>query len=66
MLKTISYSISIPFRHRLINSGFGALCFDKLCDLQVAAHLFQAGANIVKLGIQKSRGSSPDRYLGMY
>jgi len=33
---------------------------------QVAAHLFQAGANIVKLGIQKSRGTSPDRYLGMY
>jgi hypothetical protein len=33
---------------------------------QVAAHLFQAGANIVKLGIQKTRGSSPDRYLGIY
>ena len=34
--------------------------------LQVAAHLFQAGANIVKLGIQKTRGSSPDKYLGLY
>jgi len=33
---------------------------------QVAAHLFQAGANIVKLGIQKSSGSSPERYLGLY
>jgi len=33
---------------------------------QVAAHLFQAGANIVKLGIQKTRGSSPDKYLGVY
>ena len=33
---------------------------------QVAAHLFQAGANIVKLGIQKTRGSSPDKYLGLY
>lgn len=33
---------------------------------QVAAHLFQAGANIVKLGIQKTRGDSPDRYLGVY
>ena len=34
--------------------------------MQVAAHLFQAGANIVKLGIQKTRGSSPDKYLGVY
>jgi C-terminal processing protease CtpA/Prc len=33
---------------------------------QVAAHLFQAGANIVKLGIQKSRGTSPEKYLGLY
>merc|ERR1711962_247585 len=33
---------------------------------QVAAHLFQAGANIVKLGIQKTRGTSPDKYLGLY
>jgi len=33
---------------------------------QVAAHLFQAGANIVKLGIQKTRGNSPDKYLGVY
>jgi len=33
---------------------------------QVAAHLFQAGANIVKLGIQKSRGTSPEKYLGIY
>merc|ERR1712037_966908 len=33
---------------------------------QVAAHLFQAGANIVKPGIQKTRGSSPDKYLGLY
>ena len=36
------------------------------CVPQVAAHLFQAGANIVKLGIQKTRGSSPDKYLGLY
>jgi hypothetical protein len=56
----------LQFFYLFINSSFGALCFDKLFDLQVAAHLFQAGANIVKLGIQKSRGSSPDRYLGMY
>jgi len=33
---------------------------------QVAAHLFQAGANIVKLGIQKTRGAGTDRYLGLY
>jgi len=37
---------------------------------QVAAHLFQAGANIVKLGIQKTdlkdEGRSPDEYLGLY
>ena len=38
--------------------------------LQVAAHLFQAGANIVKLGIQKTRGPEDDNteelFLGSY
>jgi len=34
---------------------------------QVAAHLFQAGANIVKLGIQKTNTtSSPEQLLGVY
>ena len=42
------------------------LCFNNDTNPQVAAHLFQAGANIVKLGIQKTRGSSPDKYLGLY
>ena len=39
-------------------------------SLQVAAHLFQAGANIVKLGIQKTRGPEDDNteelFLGSY
>ena len=37
--------------------------------LQVAAHLFQAGANIVKLGIQKTVTMSEDtveEFLGSY
>jgi C-terminal processing protease CtpA/Prc len=34
---------------------------------QVAAHLFQAGANIVKLGIQKeTTTSSHEHFLGVY
>ena len=34
---------------------------------QVAAHLFQAGANIVKLGIQKTdQTENPVQFLGSY
>ena len=38
-----------------------------LNPFQVAAHLFQAGANIVKLGIQKTdQTENPVQFLGSY